>query len=116
MIKPSPAAWQQGFAYALTFLVGGLVAKTLPLPSLSSGISVDPSWSPAVSFEALPTFSPGAVNLDFAMIAAGVALLIATVALSTKAFTKTAAAGSNGDIFGGRLRTGQAGSCRNAKR
>lgn len=92
MIKPSTATWQQGFAYALAFLVGGLVAKTLPLPSLSSGISVDPSWSPAVSFEALPTFSPGAVNLDFAMIAAGVALLVAIVALSTKAFTKPSGA------------------------
>lgn len=90
MIKRISASWQQGFAYALTFLVGGIVAKALPFPSLGQSISVDPNWSPTVSFDALPTLSPGAVNLNVAMIAAGVALLIAIVALSSKAFSRAA--------------------------
>ena len=92
MLKRSTAAWQQGLAYALTFLVGGFVAKAVPLPSFRPNISVGSDWSPSVSFESLPTFSSGGVNLDFAMIAAGVALLIAILALSNKVFNRASPA------------------------
>lgn len=88
MIKRFTASWQQGCAYALTFLVGGIVAKAIPFQNLTSGLSVAPDWSPRISFDALPTLSPGAVDIDFAMVAAGTAVLLAVAALSSKAFSR----------------------------
>lgn len=88
MVKRSTAPWQQSLAYVLTFLVGGIAARTLPLPSIANGIHVETNWSPSVAFDALPTFSPGVANTDVAMIAAGMALMIAIVALSSKALSR----------------------------
>lgn len=97
MVKRSTASWQQGLAYVLTFLVGGIVARSLPLPSIADGIHVETKWSPSIAFDALPTFSPGVVNNDVAMIAAGIALMIAIVALSSKALNRAAPTELNGN-------------------
>lgn len=96
MVKRSTASWQQGLAYVLTFLVGGIVARSLPLPSIADGIHVETPWSPSIAFDALPTFSPSVVNNDVAMIAAGIALMIAIVALSSKALNRAAPTELNG--------------------
>ena len=88
MVKRFTASWQQGLSYALTFLVGAVVAKAVSVPASVGAVSIDTGWAPAFSFDMLPTFSPGGVNFNIALFAAGVALLIAAAALSSKAFNQ----------------------------
>lgn len=104
MLKSSTGSWQQGLTYLLTFLVGGIVAKVLPLPNAILPVGIEtlpeqPNWSTGISFDMLPTFSPDRVNSEMAVVAGSVILLLALIGLSSKYLARMSPVQAIGGLF-----------------
>lgn len=106
MLKRATDSWQQGLAYTLTFLVGGIFAKMLPLPKTLApneigAISEQPNWLPRISFDMLPTFSVERVNTELAIAAGLIVLLFTFVALWSKTLARISPVQALGGLLGG---------------